>query len=179
MDYREFSTISQDEVDLYNSAMEWKLLFRGLDPDVNPLDTLLFYHDPLVWYRNEMVIKTKLFGLESENASIERAFVAAADIERELGMFKIRRRSPNARMVGGYLTQHHQCDMPIVFDTGASFSVTPVREDFVADLTPAQVKQLKGLTDSALVEGTGWVEWTIRDVFGRIHMVRTMAYYVP
>jgi hypothetical protein len=82
-------------------------------------------------------------------------------------------------MSGVYLSEHQQCEMPIVFDTGASFSVTPVRSDFVADLTKSEVDAMKGLTDSVHVEGMGWVEWSIRDVFGRIHVVRTQAYYVP
>lgn len=38
---------------------------------------------------------------------------------------------------------------------------------------------MTGITGRALVEGTGWVNWTIRDDTGRKHVIRTIAHYVP
>jgi hypothetical protein len=51
--------------------------------------------------------------------------------------------------------------MPIVFDTGASASVSPLREDFIGPLSPPQFPTLKGLKDTIKVVGSGIVEWTI------------------
>ena len=150
----------------------------GYDPDMSPVDDLLNKMHPLDLFRNEMDARTKLFGFRSDAISMEEAFVAAVNLERELKMTT--KTAPDPNMSGGYITERHeQCDMPIVFDTGASFSVTPVQSDFISGLTEAEAKHMNGLTDSALIEGKGWVEWTVKDVFGRIHVMRTMAFYVP
>jgi hypothetical protein len=70
-------------------------------------------------------------------------------------------------------------DLPIVIDTGGSFSVTPNREDFEGDLRPANIDDLQGLAGPAVVAGVGTVKWTIKDVFGATRTIRTQSYYVP
>jgi len=155
------------------------------DPEVDPVDKLLSTIHPLDLFRNEMDIRTKLFGLSSEAISMEEAFVAAVDLERELKMISKRRAKTKKKqlakdMSGAYLTEHQcKCDMPIVFDTGASYSVTPNLQDFVGELSPTDMDSMKGLTDSVKIKGKGWVEWSVRDVFGRVHMIRTKAFHVP
>jgi hypothetical protein len=51
---------------------------------------------------------TKLFGLQSEANVLEKAFVAAADIEKELEMFAKKRRRKHSKMSGVYLSEHQQ-----------------------------------------------------------------------
>ena len=75
---------------------------------------------------------------------------------------------------------HVQAHVPIVFDTGASFSLTPFIEDFdVEGIEEPDVKEMHGIADKIKIEGRGWVEWSIRDAFGNICLIRTQAYYVP
>ena len=69
--------------------------------------------------------------------------------------------------------------VPIVIDTGCSMSITPFLDDFTTELRSAQDESMQGLKDSVQVQGVGWVDWTIRDVFNRAALVRTQAYYVP
>jgi Reverse transcriptase (RNA-dependent DNA polymerase) len=69
--------------------------------------------------------------------------------------------------------------MPIVFDTGASASVTPIRDDFVGDLIKPPYSCLKGLKGSINVVGAGHVDWTIFDVHGVTRTIRTQALYIP
>ena len=38
---------------------------------------------------------------------------------------------------------------------------------------------MQGLRDSVQVQGVGWIEWTTRDVFNRISVVRTRAHFTP
>ena len=38
---------------------------------------------------------------------------------------------------------------------------------------------MHGLTNSVKVQGLGWVEWTMRDYFGQVALIRTRAYYIP
>lgn len=81
--------------------------------------------------------------------------------------------------------EHYVCvaakedDMPIVIDTGASFSVSPRREDFITPLEPSDVLSLRGLNGAVKVFGTGLVEWEVQDARGTVRKLRTKAYYVP
>ena len=69
--------------------------------------------------------------------------------------------------------------VPIVFDTGASFCLTPKLEDFVDEIKPAPIKKIQGISTSLPVVGMGHVEWSIRDMHGKVATVRVLAYYVP
>jgi len=70
-------------------------------------------------------------------------------------------------------------ELPIVIDTGASMSLTPNIKDFRGPLVPSTTNELRGLSHSTPVMGMGYVEWTVRDIFGVIRTIRTKAYYVP
>jgi hypothetical protein len=69
--------------------------------------------------------------------------------------------------------------LPIVFDTGCSMSVSPKREDFVADLKKPVTHLRRGLKGKVKVLGMGKVNWTVFDVHGITRTVRTRAYYIP
>jgi hypothetical protein len=69
--------------------------------------------------------------------------------------------------------------LPIVLDTGASISVSPVRADFLGDLQPAPGHTLRGLNHSTEVGGVGTVEWSIIDLVGTVRIIRTRTYFVP
>ncbi len=73
----------------------------------------------------------------------------------------------------------HRGDVPIVIDTGCSMSITPFIEDFVTDIEPLEELEMHGLTDSVTIVGVGTVEWPVRDVFGRVSVLKTRAYHVP
>jgi hypothetical protein len=76
-----------------------------------------------------------------------------------------------------YLNCSH--GMPIVFDTGASASCSPLREAFIGDLDKPEFDSLQGLKGKIKVVGTGIVEWTIFDMNGVTRTIRTKALYVP
>jgi len=71
-------------------------------------------------------------------------------------------------------------DLPIVFDTGATISVSPYVEDF-EDLATKDLSglSLRGITAKTSVQGAGTVNWHVRDDSGIIHSIRTRAYYIP
>ena len=61
-----------------------------------------------------------------------------------------------------YLTQvAHQPDVPIVLDTGCSFSITPFSDDVVGEIIAPDVQEMHGLKDACKVTGMGWVRWPI------------------
>jgi hypothetical protein len=82
---------------------------------------------------------------------------------------------------GGYLnaTKSKWKGLPIVLDTGASWSVTPNVNDFVGEIDPAGVTELKSLDAKIQVHGVGTVKWEIRDAVGEVQTIRTKALYVP
>jgi hypothetical protein len=72
-------------------------------------------------------------------------------------------------------------DMPVVFDTGASISVSPRKDDFISweQYGDNNNIQLNGITASTRVCGIGTIRWTLYDDEGRRHDIETKGYYVP
>ena len=77
------------------------------------------------------------------------------------------------------LQTNPQGNYPIVLDTGASASLTPCKNDFVGEITTKGVSKLKGIGTSMAVNGKGWVEWPVQNLFGVTEIIRTKAYYMP
>jgi hypothetical protein len=146
----------------YNMTKEaaWALL----DKVINPLD----------WYLQlKHLLDGELFMTVREKTIMEHAYIAAAEILSQLNC--PRSAVPLSRV---FLTDTSACyDVPVIIDTGASFSITLFEEDFVSCLETADTDAMHGLADSVLVKGVGWVEWTIRDAGNQIAIIRTKAYY--
>jgi hypothetical protein len=68
---------------------------------------------------------------------------------------------------------------PIVIDTGASLSVSPVKEDFIGEIITNDDVTIKGLSHEIRVAGHGRVRWKLRDAFGKEDIVETDALYIP
>ena len=69
--------------------------------------------------------------------------------------------------------------LPIVLDTGASTSITPILSDFIGDLKPTTTSKVNQLSGSTKVVGRGLVEWEVSDIWGITHVIQTEAYYIP
>jgi hypothetical protein len=70
-------------------------------------------------------------------------------------------------------------ELPIVIDTGASSSITPISSDFISDIDKADLQELKQVNGTTPVCGQGTVLWPIEDVDGIRRSITTDAYYVP
>jgi hypothetical protein len=70
-------------------------------------------------------------------------------------------------------------DIPIVFDTGASMSLTPLREDFEGEVGVPPITTMHGLQGAVKVVGVGKVSWTVFDAYGVVRVIKTTAYLVP
>jgi hypothetical protein len=79
------------------------------------------------------------------------------------------------RIKGCYFNCYQQT--PIIFDSGASTSVSPNKEDFVT--FTKTYKHLNGLNGGAEVQGEGTVKWTVYTDRGKRIVITTYAYYVP
>ena len=145
------------------------------------LDNLLSKVDPLRTHQAELLL-LQLFSPRRNptryyKSRLSDAYIAAARLTKELNIRSTT--SPQCRMGTYLIDDSPSSHVPIVFDTGCSTSVTPFAEDFVSEIKPADIQDLTGLTDAPKVEGFGYVEWPIRDVFGQVAVIKTSAYYVP
>jgi hypothetical protein len=71
-------------------------------------------------------------------------------------------------------------DLPVVFDTGATISVSPRERDFISWETRGFTNtKLNGITASTEVLGVEIVRWMICNYRGRKRFIETRAYYVP
>jgi hypothetical protein len=70
-------------------------------------------------------------------------------------------------------------ELPIVIDTGASCSITPVHSDFISTIHPSKVPVLNNISGTTAVVGQGTIEWNIQDANGVVKPIQISAYYVP
>ena len=143
--------------------------------------------DPLYWYELELQLEDPDDGtisLQSRSSEQHQALQAATSIKKALD--KNYKPPVNIFQACVYLSNDallsskHSAYTPIVFDTGASISLTPFIEDFVdGGLEECKDDRINGINSSAVVKGEGWIEWTIRDKHNNVCLVRTRAYYVP
>jgi hypothetical protein len=68
----------------------------------------------------------------------------------------------------------------VIWDSGASVSISHCKSDFVGDLNPPPIfVKLKGLAKGLKIEGMGYVMWAVLDTRGMLRMLKLPAYYVP
>ena len=69
---------------------------------------------------------------------------------------------------------------PIIWDSGASISISPDATDFNDTLRPpGAITQLKGIARGLHIKGQGYVTWAVHDANGNLRMITVPAYYVP
>jgi len=79
-----------------------------------------------------------------------------------------------------YTGSQSDCDLPIVFDTGATISVSPYANDFEELSTESTAGvTLCSVTAETTIAGMGTVNWHVRDDSGTMHTIRTKAYLIP
>ena len=68
----------------------------------------------------------------------------------------------------------------IIWDSGASISISPNKDDFVGPITsPGIGTRLKGIVKGLSIQGKGHVMWTVLDTTGQLRAIKVPAYYVP
>ena len=118
------------------------------------IEALLNHVHPVQQYNLALGLDD-MFQQHQYDVRISQSFIAAADLLKELHYH----RPDDAQYGGAYIADiGPNCDVPVVFDTGCSFSVTPFESDFVTDIEPTEVKELVGLTDKVNIQGVGTIE---------------------
>ena len=70
-------------------------------------------------------------------------------------------------------------DLPIVIDTGASNSISPIGSDFIGEIKKSDLSTLKQVNGATPVAGQGDVQWNIENFYGTRRSIITEAYFVP
>ena len=86
--------------------------------------------------------------------------------------------TPSVDNFCGLLDDANTSDV-IVFDTGASGSVSNDAKDFVSWESHVDVPSLQGITSTAAVQGKGVVRWCVQDDNGTDRLIETAASFVP
>ena len=69
-------------------------------------------------------------------------------------------------------------DLPLIFNTGSSISVTPDYKEFIM-YEEVQGQGLSNITGESQVQGKGLVKWEMLDYKGKAHKIIVEAYFVP
>jgi hypothetical protein len=70
--------------------------------------------------------------------------------------------------------------MSIIWDSGASLSISFDKSDFVGELHPAgAITRLQGIAKGLRIEGKGHVLWPMLDVRGQLRLIKLPAFYAP
>ena len=67
---------------------------------------------------------------------------------------------------------------PIVWDSGASVSISPCKKDFES-YEESDVRSLNGIGSGLGVAGQGMISWTIADDHGGLRTIKVPAYHAP
>ena len=133
--------------------------------------------DPLTAFLKEKRLRrSSSINIVSSDRRMQRAFYAAVALCTQLGVD-----CDSTKLAGAFLTSDStSCEVPLIFDTGCGHSITPFADDFVSDIEPppSGVGVTNFENGHTLVEGAGWVEWHVRDAFGRTSIIRTRAYLI-
>ena len=127
---------------------------------------------PLDWFELEMNLKSSesdFCSLTSEQNRVQQTLMLAKDLQIQLAPSLERPASSWMRAVHLSQNSNTNAHVPIVFDTGASFSLTPFLGDFDEDgIHEPDITEMHGIADKVKIEGIGCVEWAIRDIFGQV-----------
>ena len=149
----------------------------GMSYPMSLVEAMLRELDPLHWIEQFRLVQGPLLVSGSEAVDVTKCFRAEATVLDELRCERAPHASRGAYNATGRTGTSKQT--PIVIDTGCSLSLTPHLEDFVTDLREATVTEMKGIGNTVAVNGIGTAEWAVRDIFGRIAVIRTECYHVP
>ena len=73
-----------------------------------------------------------------------------------------------------------EATFPVIWDSGASISLSPVRSDFVGPLQSTGIlRRVQGIAKGLSIKGEGHVAWTFLDAAGQLRTIKVPAYYVP
>ena len=140
---------------------------------VDSFDVLKHYHS--LQQMRTATIPPHYKSLPTVSRLYQRILLEARDLQSSLNQYTDKTSLPPT-----IFTSCRTGELPIVIDTGASMSITPVLSDFAVHPTPSTTKSLGSLTTAkTTISGEGMATWLIKDFNGITRSLSTTAYYVP
>ena len=73
----------------------------------------------------------------------------------------------------------HNASYPIIWDSGASISITNQTQDFIGTIQPLPNFNVKGIANRMKATGRGFVLWSVLDTEGKLRQLKLPAFLVP
>lgn len=140
------------------------------DISTSTIDSFGSSFDPLESYKLMKVVEEQRLALES--GSINDIEVAESVIKRA-ALFISTSKAYQSSVNGGVTFK----SCPLVWDTGASFGLTPFRDDFI-DYQEANIT-VQGIGSSNTIVGIGVVMWKFKTESGKTIHLPMIAYHLP
>ena len=110
--------------------------------------------------------------MDKVKVAAEQVYMASVTVSKAL---QIALHSPSAFRTA----QGPQASYPIIWDSGASVSITNSKSDFVSFNPDPSLPTLKSLGGTHQVKGEGIVNWKFQDGNGMLRSVKMKAFYIP
>ena len=172
---RQHSTVStdnsKDEAESEENVPYWKTLHKSPHLDVwddicsKNSDILSFLFDP-----------SNLFCLRRDRTmSIPTTFGASV-----IDVTSMTSLNNTFRFQSIFYTQDSKQGAPIIFDSGASITLSPYKSDFSDGIKEvSQHEKLHGISSSSAIKGVGKISLLVHDDNGNSRRIITDAFYVP
>jgi hypothetical protein len=144
---------------------------------VNSIDVLSHYHH-ILSFEDVSFFNTSYRRLEHSSPLFESLLIQARHLRAQVFHYDTTLNSCTDDTLEIYVSSCSK-ELPILIDTGASGSITPIAFDFINGIHKADLQSLTQVNGKIPVCGQGLVDWPIEDVNGTCRSITTEAYYVP
>ena len=152
---------------------------------INPIDELINSFDVLSHYKQIIAFEEVLFfnshyrRLDPSSPEFSGILIQARHLKSQVFHYDTTLNNNTDSTLEIYVSSVDG-ELPIVIDTGASNSITPIASDFVGGvINKADLQSLTQVNGTTPVCGQGPVNWPIEDVDGVRRTITTDAYFVP
>jgi hypothetical protein len=144
--------LSRSNADLGNNDQSIKVL-------VDSIDVLSHYHD-ILSFEDVSFLNTSYHRLDHSSPLFESLLIQARHLRAQVFHYDTTLNNCTDDMQEIYVSSCSK-ELPIVIDTGASGSITPIASDFINGIHKADLQSLNQVNGKTPVCGQGLVEWPI------------------
>ena len=163
-----------DEIDLFDRGAYWKCLYSAGDRVASGFDALVTINpDIMTLLGSEWKFDIRLC---KRMKTSEFMFHVGNDVIMDMTKMS------DAGHIFRFQSIYHAervGNIPIIFDSGASISITPDKKDFIRFDANTDGTTLSGITSTAICKGKGTIKLTVLDDNGSKRDIITEALYVP
>jgi hypothetical protein len=145
---------------------------------VDSFDVLSHYKQ-LLQFETASFFNSSYFRLDPSSSQYTTILIQARHLKLQVFHYDTTFDNNDSNSIPEIYISTNNKELPIVIDTGASSSITPIATDFTTEIAKADLQELKQVNGTTAVCGQGTVLWPIEDVDGVRRSITTDAYYVP